>query len=102
MVDEALKEHRNRREVWMHEGYFKVQITHDADLTVVPNCVYVPSGTDDLGRRVLTIEDGKIDFHPVGGLQFHARGKAFRWRMKYIRAIWDEHGDPLWVNHDLT
>jgi len=83
----------NTIDIEEYRGGFFLEITEDADVSVIPMDKVEMSGTKicvPLGRANVV----------MGGLQFHANEIPFGFGWDYVKIVADEKGNVLWKNKD--
>lgn len=92
-MPENLKDFENPTSYWEYDGPFSVELTDDADETIVP------PGVEVQGRTVYVRENGRVK-QTMGGIQLRADGQPFYWGYRSMKIIRKGDGTPLWVNWD--
>jgi hypothetical protein len=86
------KTFQNPSGYWEYDGAFSIELTPDADKSIVP------PGAEVQGD-IVRVHHGRIK-QTMGGIQLYSEGRPFYWGYPRIKAIRDENGNLLWVNYD--
>ena len=78
---------------WEHEGIYVVELTPSAVVDYVPTSAEV--------KKTVTVENGTVK-QVMGGIQFHSASQPFSWGYKFIKAINDGNGEPVWQNSNYN
>ncbi len=87
-----IKVFRNPTGYWEYDGAFSVELTPDADKSIVP-----PSA--EIRGDVVHVRHGRIK-QTMGGIQLYSEGNPFYWGYPRIKVIRDGSGNLLWVNYN--
>jgi hypothetical protein len=91
-VSQNIKTFQNPSGYWEHDGAFSVELTLDADKSIIPLTAEVRGNT-------VHVHNGRIK-QTMGGIQLYSEGSPFYWGYPRIKVIRDGDGNLLWVNHD--
>jgi hypothetical protein len=86
------KTFQNPSGYWEHDGAFSVELTSDADKSIVPPSAEVRGDT-------VHVRNGRIK-QTMGGIQLYSEGSPFYWGYPRIKAIRNGNGGLLWVNYN--
>jgi hypothetical protein len=77
---------------WEHDGAFSVELTPDADKSIVPS-------TAEIQGDIVRVRNGRVK-QTMGGIQLHSEGNQFYWGYPRIKAIRDGKDNLLWINNN--
>lgn len=86
------KTFRNPTGYWEHIGAFSIELTSDADKSIVPQNAEVQGD-------IVRVSNGRIN-QTIGGIQLYSGEIPFFWGYGRIKIIRNGNGDLLWVNYD--
>lgn len=75
---------------WSHNGPYTVELTEDADTSIVPSSASV-------NGMIVTVPNGRIA-QSMGGIDLESNGSVFHYGYRWIRCFRDGNGKLLWVN----
>ena len=81
----------NPLETWEYGGSFTIELTDDADMTIVPEDERSEDWT-------VHISDGYI-VHSEEGLKVFSKGRQLGWGFSHIKVIRSGNGELLWINN---
>lgn len=83
---------RNPSGYWEYEGAFSVELTHEADKSIVPASAVIKGDT-------IYFSDGRIK-QTIGGIQLYSSDQPFFWGYVFLKVIRDGKGKLIWVNYN--
>ena len=89
-----IKTFRNPTGYWEYEGSFSVELTSDADKSIVPSSAEIRDNT-------VHVRHGRIK-QTMGGIQLYSKDSPFYWGYPYIKVIRDGNRNLLWVNYKYS
>ena len=89
--NQNVKTFRNPSGYWEYEGAFSVELTHEADKSIVPAGVKIKGDT-------IYVSNGRIK-QTIGGIQLRSLNQPFFWGYQFLKVIRDGKGNLIWVNY---
>ena len=89
-TSEEIRSFKNPTGYWEHHGAFAIELTDDADKSIVPSSARVEG-------NIVRVANGRIK-QSMGGIDFYSGDQPFGWGYPWVKMIKDGEGRTLWVN----